>query len=65
MYAIDFSYDKNFLSDFGMVICSFDSPSGTQTVSAGSKITFNTVPMHNGKKYSLTGTQYDECITAT
>lgn len=65
MYAIDFYFDGQHLSDYGMVICSFDGPSGSQTVSAGSKLTFNTVPMHSGKKYSLTGTQYDECITVT
>lgn len=65
MYAVDFSYDGQYLSDYGLVICSFDGPSGSETVSAGSKITFNTVPMHSGKNYSLTGTQYDECITAT
>lgn len=65
MYAVDFEYDGQYLSDYGFIICSFDGASGSETVSAGSKITFNTVPMHNGKKYSLTGTQYDECITTT
>lgn len=65
MYAIDFEYDGQYLSDYGFVICSFDGSYGSETVSAGSKITFNTVPMHNGKKYSLTGTQYDECIQTT
>lgn len=65
MYAIDFEYDGIYLSDFGMIICNFDDSSGSTTVSAGSKITFNTVPMHKGKRYGLTGTQYDECITAT
>ena len=65
MYAIDFEYDGSYLSDYGFIICSFDGTSGSETVSAGSKITFNTVPMHYGKKYSLTGTQYDECVQAT
>ena len=61
----DFSYDNIYLSDFGMIICSFDGTSGSETVSAGSKITFNKVSMDKGKTYSLTGTQYDECIQAT
>ena len=65
MYAIDFEYDGQYLSDYGFIICSFDGASGSETVNAGSKITFNTVPMHSGKRYSLTGTQYDECITTT
>ncbi len=65
MYAVDFSFDGHNLRDFGMIICSFDGPSGSQTVSAGSKLTFNTVPMHSGKKHVLTGTQYDERITVT
>ena len=65
MYAIDFEYDGQYLSDYGFIICDFDGSSSSETVSAGSKITFNTVPMHKGKRYSLTGTQYDECITTT
>ncbi len=62
MFAVDFEYDGQYLSDFGFMICSFESSSGSEVVSAGSTITFNTVPRHRGKKYSLTGTQYDECI---
>lgn len=65
MYAYNFSYGDIYLSDFGMVICSFDSSSGSTTVSAGSRITFNKTSVNKGRKYSLTGTQYDECIQAT
>lgn len=65
MYACDFEYDSQYLSDYGFVICSFGGISDFDTVSAGSKITFNKVSRHYGKRYSLTGTQYDECITAT
>lgn len=63
MYT-DFQYDGLNLSDFGFTICDFNGSSGINTVSAGSKITFKTVSRHKGKKYSLTGTQYDECIQA-
>lgn len=65
MYACDFEYDGQYLSDYGFVICTLGGTSDFDTVSAGSKITFNTVSRHNGKLYSLTSTQYSECITAT
>lgn len=65
MYACDFEYDGQYLSDYGFVICNFGGTSGLETVSAGSKITFNTVSRHRGKIFSLAGTQYDECITGT
>lgn len=65
MYALDFEYDGLCLSDFGFIICDFNASSGANIVSAGSKITFNTVSRNKGKKYSLSGTQYDECIQTT
>lgn len=65
MYACDFEYDGQYLSDYGFIICNFNGSSDFDTVSAGSKITFNTVARHRGKQYSLAGTQYDDCITAT
>lgn len=65
MYALDFEYDGLRLSDFGFIICDFNASSGANIVSAGSKITFNTVSRNKGKNYSLSGTQYDECIQTT
>lgn len=65
MYACDFEYDSQYLSDYGFIICDFGGGSDMDTISAGSKITFNTVSMHLGKVYGLTGTTYDECVTAT
>ena len=65
MYALDFEYDNNLLSDYGFIVCDFNSSSGANVVSAGSKITFNKVSKYKGKKYNLTNTQYDECIQAT
>lgn len=62
MYAIDFEYDNRRLSDLGFIVCNFNYSSGAEMVSAGSKLTFHTVPRHKGKKYGLAGTQYDECI---
>ncbi len=65
MYTCDFEYDGKKLSDFDFIICSFDGSSDFNTVEAGSKIQFNTVSRHRGKLYSLVGTEYSECITAT
>ena len=64
MIAMDFEYDGQLLSDFGFIICSFDS-SDVSTISNGSTLTLNTVPMNNGSKYLLSGAKYDSCVSAT
>ena len=64
MKCYDFSYDNKCLSDFGFIVCKFDS-SGMETISNGSTITFNTVSTMHGMKKELTSSQYDECISAT
>ena len=61
MKAYDFEYDGLRLSDFGYMLCSFDS-NGDNTISNGSQITFNLVSTQYGNKYELTNTQYDECL---
>ncbi len=61
MYAVDFEYDGRYLSEYGFIICNFDS-SGIDTVNVGSNITFNKVPLSRGKRFNLVSTQYDECI---
>ena len=65
MYALDFEYDGRKLSDMGFIICDFNSPSGADTISAGSTIAFNTTAQHSGKRFGLSSTKYDECIEAT
>lgn len=65
MYAIDFEYDGKYLSDYGFIICNFNSASGADVADAGSKITFNKVSCNRGKQYSLASAQYDECIQVT
>lgn len=64
MKAFDFSYANKNLSDFGFIICQFDA-GGIETISNGSKITFNTVSTLNGSEHSLVSTQYEECLEAT
>lgn len=65
MQALNFEYDGKLLSDFGFIICDFNFSSGVSEISAGSVITFNKTPRNQGKRFSLTNTQYDECITST
>ena len=65
MYAIDFEYDGQYLSDYGFIVCNFDATSGINIADAGSKITFNKVSRNNGKSYSLTSAKYGECIQCT
>ena len=62
MYALDFEYDGQKLSDKKFIICDFNSPSGADTISAGSKISFNTVSRHSGKRFGLSSTNYEECF---
>ena len=61
MKALDFEYDGYLLSDFGFMICSFGDK-GLETISNGSKISFNTTPIFNGSKSLLTQVNYDENI---
>lgn len=65
MACTDFYFAGESLSSHGFMVCDFDGPPGKITYSAGSNITFNTVPHHYGKKYSLVSTSYDTCLTAS
>lgn len=65
MRAIDFEYDNQYLSDYGFIICDFNFSSGANEVDAGSTITFNKISRHGGKRYGLSSTQYDECVTTS
>lgn len=64
MIINDFEYDGLRLSDYGYIMCSFDS-TGSETISNGSNITFNTSPISKGSKHVLTNIKYDECLTTT
>ena len=61
MKSYDFEYDGYSLSNFGFVLCKFDS-NGIETISNGSQITFNTISTLHGAKYELTSTNYDNCL---
>lgn len=65
VYAIDFEYDGQRLSDYRYLICDFDYSSGAVSASSGSVISFNVVSRNGGKDNSLTSTSYDERIEVT
>lgn len=64
MKAYDFQYGEHNLSDFGMILCRFDS-GGLDTVSDGSEITFNTISIQNGAKGELVSTVYENNLETT
>lgn len=65
MRSLDFEYDGLYLSDFGFIVCDFNSSSSISEVSAGSNITFVKTARQHGAKHSLVYTKYNECMTAT
>lgn len=65
MNAKDFEYDGEYLRDYGMIICCIDSSPGVQTVSAGSKLNWNQVPMKNGAIHMSTAATYDNVLETT
>lgn len=64
MKAHDFEYNGKKLSDYNMVICNFGGK-GLDTVSNGSKISFNMTPTFGGVKHELTNATYEDCLEAT
>ena len=65
MYATDFEYDGQRLSDYRCMICDFEDKSGTSFVNTNSPISFNKISKDYGKKFILGSSQFDECLTAT
>ncbi len=63
MNAVDFQYDGQYLSDYGFMICEFDGSNGVDNVATSANITFDKVPMFNGRKQSLVNAKFDECIS--
>lgn len=64
MRAYDFSYGDKSLSDFGMIICRFDSV-GLDTVDDGAEISFNTISTLGGLKNEIVSTEYEDCLEST
>lgn len=64
MKAYDFEFANKQLSDFNMMICNFGDK-GLETISNGSKITFNTISTLGGSKHELVSTEYEDCLETT
>lgn len=64
MIATDFVYDGERLSDYGMIICSFDG-SQDGAVSSGADITFSTAASSGSDIYNLYYTHYEEAYSVT
>ena len=64
MKAYDFEFAGKKLSSFDMIICNFGSK-GLDTISNGSKVTFNTVSTLGGAKHELASSMYEDCLEAT
>lgn len=63
MNALDFEYDGLNLSDFGCVICTFDSI-GTKDITMGSVVTFSTSYTAVSNRFMLDSTAYENCLEA-
>lgn len=65
MYATDFQYDKKRLSEFRMILCSFDSGSGMESVSSGADITYHQEKAGGSNIFSLLAHSYDSPYSST
>lgn len=65
MYCTDFEYANELLSDYGMMVCKFDSSGGIETVSSGADITFHQVKSSGSNKFNLYSSTYEESYTTT
>lgn len=65
MYAIDFEYDQKRLSEFHMIVCSFDGSSGMETVSSGADITYAQEKPGGSDIFHLHASSYDAPYSCT
>ena len=65
MYAIDFRYDGEYLSDKGFIICRVGSFSDIKTVGVGSNIEIETIPNMHGTKNYIVNAKYNDCLSTT
>lgn len=65
MYATDFVFDGQYLSDLGFIICDFNATNEPVIEEFGADVIFEKVSRNRGKNNSLISTKYESCITAT
>lgn len=61
----NFEYAGEKLSDYGMILCKFDSSGGIETVSSGSDITFNQIALNRGSRFFIGSSTYESPLTTT
>lgn len=65
MYTTDFEYNKKRLSEFGMILCTFNGGFGVEAVSSGADLTLNQAKPSGYDRFSLYSAAYDAPYTAT
>ena len=65
MFSTDFEYDGKRLSDFGLMILSFNGVNNDDTASSGADITFGQVRTAGGDNYNLYSSTYDSAYSIT
>lgn len=65
MYATDFEYDKKRLSEFRMILCSFDNGSSLEAVSSGADITYHQQKSGGSNIFGLQAHSYESPYSAT
>ena len=60
MFATNASFAGEMLSDYGCMLCQFDSSGGVTTVSSGADITFTKVSSIKNNRFKIIDTKYEE-----
>lgn len=65
MYCTDFEYDGKRLSEYGMMICSFNGSEDLETVSSGADISFQQLRSGTSDNFNLYSSVYESPYTIT
>ena len=65
MYATNFEYDGEKLSDYGLMICSFGDSGGVESVLSGADITFTQKKPSGSPYFNLYSAQYETMYSTT
>ena len=65
MRIFDFKYDGKYLSDFGLICCSFGGSSDSVEITSGADITLNQEKSSGSDYFDLYSTTYDEPFSIT
>lgn len=60
----NFMYDSQFLSDYGFVVCKFETGGSLAIDKIGTTITFEKTSKNNGSRFGLASAVYKECVSA-